>query len=39
VIEQHGGARRLVRFEADTQEQAIIAGKSAMCDTGSDVAA
>jgi hypothetical protein len=39
VIEQQDGARRLVRFEADTQEQAIIAGKGAMRDTGSDVAA
>ncbi|MGH7621315.1 MAG: hypothetical protein ACREMU_03160 [Gemmatimonadaceae bacterium] len=30
VIEQRDGARRLMRFEADTQEDAIIAGKAAM---------
>jgi len=30
IVEQHDGARRMTRFEADTQEQAIILGKSAM---------
>ena len=39
VVEQHDGARRLMRFEADTQEQAIIAGKTAMRDSSGDVAA
>lgn len=39
VIEAHDGMRRLVRFEGDTQEQAIIAGKSAMRDAGRDAAA
>ena len=30
VVEQHDNSRRMTRFEADTQEQAIIAGKMAM---------
>lgn len=30
VVEQPGGERRLLRFEADTQEAAIAAGKSVM---------
>jgi hypothetical protein len=30
IVEQHDGSRRMTRFEADTQEQAIIAGKAAM---------
>ncbi|MDQ2768034.1 MAG: hypothetical protein M3Y30_12860 [Gemmatimonadota bacterium] len=30
LVEQHDGARRMTRFEADTQESAIIAGKVAM---------
>ena len=30
IVEQHDGTRRLMRFEADTQEDAIIAGKAAM---------
>jgi hypothetical protein len=39
VIEQHDGARQLVRFEADTQEEAIIAGRSAMRDASNGAAA
>jgi hypothetical protein len=39
VVEQHDGARRLMRFEAETQELAIIAGKTAMRDASGDVAA
>jgi hypothetical protein len=30
VVEQHDGSRRMTRFEADTQEKAILAGKTAM---------
>jgi hypothetical protein len=30
VVEQHDGSRRMTRFEANTQEQAILAGKAAM---------
>jgi hypothetical protein len=39
VVEAHGGERRLMRFEADTQEQAIIAGKTAMREATTDAAA
>ena len=39
VLQQQDGTRRFMRFEADTQEQAIIAGKTAMREVGSDVAA
>jgi hypothetical protein len=39
VIEQHDRSRRLTRFEADTQEEAIIAGKTAMREASGDVAA
>jgi hypothetical protein len=39
VIESRDGARKLVRFEADTQEEAIVAGKKAMRAPGDDVAA
>jgi hypothetical protein len=30
VVVQHDGSRRMTRFEADTQETAILAGKTAM---------
>jgi len=30
VVETHEGQRRLMRFDADTQEEAIMAGKKAM---------
>ena len=39
VVEQHDRSRKLTRFEADSQEEAIIAGKTAMRETHSDVAA
>jgi hypothetical protein len=39
VVERHGGERRLLRFEADTQEQAIIAGKTAMREATGEAAA
>jgi len=39
LVEQHDGARRMTRFEADTQEQAILAGKAAMRSATSVVAA
>ena len=39
VVEQRGGERRLLRFEADSQEQAIIAGKIAMREATADAAA
>jgi hypothetical protein len=39
VVEQLAGERRLMRFEADTQEQAIIAGKMAMRAASGDAAA
>ncbi|MBK5189161.1 MAG: hypothetical protein JJD97_13030 [Gemmatimonadaceae bacterium] len=39
VVEHADGTRRLLRFEADTQEQAIIAGKTAMRKATSDAAA
>lgn len=39
IVEQHDGARRLQRFEADTQEAAIIAGKAAMRDASLSSAA
>jgi hypothetical protein len=39
LVEQHDGARRLIRFEADTQEQAILAGKAAMRSATSAAAA
>lgn len=39
VVQQHDGARRMTRFEADTQEKAIVAGKAAMRSATSVVAA
>jgi hypothetical protein len=39
VVESPDGERRLMRFEADTQEEAIIAAKSAMRDATADAAA
>lgn len=39
VLEQHDRSRRLTRFEADTQEEAIIAGKTAMREASGEVAA
>lgn len=39
IVEQQDGARRLMRFEADTQEAAIIAGKAAMRDASASSAA
>lgn len=39
VVEARDGTRRLVRFEADTQEEAIIAGKTAMREAAHDAAA
>ena len=39
VVEQHDRSRRLTRFEADTQEAAIIAGKTAMREASTAVAA
>ncbi len=39
VFEQHDGGRRITRFEGETQEQAIIAGKSAMRGVRGDIAA
>ncbi|MEP7066874.1 MAG: hypothetical protein ABI889_12625 [Gemmatimonadota bacterium] len=39
VVESREGARRLMRFEADSQEAAIIAGKNAMLDASRDAAA
>lgn len=39
VVEDRDGVRRVLRFEADTQEQAIIAGKAAMRESSADVAA
>jgi len=39
VIETHAGERRLMRFAADTQEDAIMAGKTAMRDASADAAA
>src|SRR4051812_395451 len=39
VVESKDGARRLMRFEADTQEEAIVAGKAAMRDATGDAAA
>ncbi|MDB4911395.1 MAG: hypothetical protein JWO39_2218 [Gemmatimonadetes bacterium] len=39
VVEAHDGERKLTRFEADTQEQAIIAGKTAMRVATGDAAA
>lgn len=39
VVERDDGERKLTRYEADTQEAAIIAGKSAMRNMGADAAA
>jgi hypothetical protein len=39
VIETHDRERKLLRFDADTQEEAIIAGKAAMRDATRDAAA
>ena len=39
VVEQSGGERRLLRFEAETQEAAIAAGKSAMSEAAASAAA
>jgi hypothetical protein len=39
VVEARDGERRLLRFEADTQEQAIIAGKTAMREATGEAAA
>jgi hypothetical protein len=39
VVEQPNGDRRLLRFEADTQEEAIAAGKAAMRQASRDAAA
>jgi hypothetical protein len=39
IVERPDGSRRLRRFEADTQEAAIIAGKDAMHDASSEAAA
>lgn len=39
VVEDEDGDRRVTRFEAETQEQAIVAGKSAMRDVKDQVAA
>lgn len=39
VIETHSGERRLMRFAADTQEAAIMAGKTAMREASADAAA
>jgi hypothetical protein len=39
VVETHQGARRLMRFEADTQEEAIVAGKKAMRNATGEAAA
>ena len=39
VVESAEGERRLMRFEADTQEAAIIAGKKAMQKANSEAAA
>lgn len=39
VVENRDGARRLRRFDADTQEQAIIAGKDAMHEASAEMAA
>lgn len=39
VIQERDGARRILRFEADTQEQAIIAGKDAMHRASTEMAA
>jgi hypothetical protein len=39
MVEQHDGARRLLRFEAETQEAAIVSGKAAMRDASGTCAA
>ena len=39
VIEMRDGERRLMRFEADTQEEAIIAGKTAVREATPEAAA
>jgi hypothetical protein len=39
VVQERDGERRILRFEADTQEQAIIAGKDAMHRASGEVAA
>lgn len=39
VVETHAGERRLTRFAADTQEEAIIAGKTAMREAIADAGA
>jgi hypothetical protein len=39
VVETHEGARRLMRFEADTQEEAIAAAKKAMREATIEAAA
>jgi hypothetical protein len=39
VIESRDGERRLIRFEADTQEEAIIAGKAAVREATPEAAA
>jgi hypothetical protein len=39
VIESREGERRLLRFEAESQEEAIIAGKTAVREATADVAA
>ena len=39
VVESREGERRLIRFEADTQEEAIIAGKTAVREATPEAAA
>ena len=39
IVEEHDGARRLLRFDAETQEEAIIAGRAAMRDASATSAA
>jgi hypothetical protein len=39
VVEDTHGERKLARYEADSQEEAIVAGKSAMRDVKNDAAA
>lgn len=39
IVERRDGARRLRRFEAESQEAAILAGKDAMHEASSDAAA
>ena len=39
VVETHAGERRLMRFAADNQESAIIAGKTAMREATAEAAA